>query len=83
MQHYCIYICIMKYSKTTLKLDNAGMIASTLCAIHCALVPFAVTTLPLWGLEFLSDPLTEIIMLGIALILGFSSLSVSYFKNLL
>lgn len=35
--------------------DRVGAIASFLCAIHCALLPFVLAALPLIGLEFLAD----------------------------
>ncbi|WEN13409.1 MerC domain-containing protein [Rhodanobacter sp. AS-Z3] len=35
--------------------DRVGAIASFLCAIHCALLPFVLALLPLVGLEFLAD----------------------------
>lgn len=34
--------------------DRLGATASFLCAIHCALLPFVLTVLPLLGLEFLA-----------------------------
>lgn len=56
------------------------MTASTICAIHCAVVPVLITTLPLIGLGFLANPWVEWGMIGLALILGISSIAVSYFK---
>lgn len=35
--------------------DRLGATASFLCAIHCALLPFVLTVLPLLGLAFLAD----------------------------
>lgn len=35
--------------------DRIGAVASFLCAIHCALLPFVLAVLPLVGLEFLAD----------------------------
>lgn len=35
--------------------DRIGAIASFLCAIHCALLPFVLALLPVIGLEFLAD----------------------------
>ena len=53
MQPNCVmYICGMRKGKYTSKLDNAGMTASILCAIHCAIVPLLITVLPLAGLSF-------------------------------
>jgi hypothetical protein len=35
--------------------DRVGAMASFLCAIHCALLPFVLALLPLLGLDFLAD----------------------------
>jgi hypothetical protein len=35
--------------------DRVGAVASFLCAIHCALLPFVLVLLPFVGLEFLAD----------------------------
>jgi hypothetical protein len=82
MHHSCIcdYICIMEFTKLTAKLDNLGMTASTLCAIHCALVPIFITVLPLIGLGFLANPWFEWGMIILAFIIGVSSISSSYFR---
>lgn len=87
MQCSCFYICrssipcYMPISKTTQHLDRLGMTASTLCAIHCALVPVFLTALPLLGLEFLANEWVEIAMIVVSAILGTLSLSLSYRKQ--
>ena len=35
--------------------DRVGAVASFLCAIHCALLPFMIAALPFLGMEFLAD----------------------------
>lgn len=65
-------------SLKTLNLDKIGITASSACAIHCALLPFVLTLLPLWGLEFLATPLLEITMICLSAIIGIWSLSKSY-----
>ncbi|MDB4999722.1 MAG: hypothetical protein JWR76_799 [Mucilaginibacter sp.] len=61
-----------------IKLDNIGMTASTLCAIHCAAVPVFFTSLPLLGLGFLANPWVEWTMILIAIIVGVSSIGTSF-----
>ena len=70
----------MRQPKHSSRLDRFGMTASTICAIHCAIVPVLITTLPLIGLGFLANPWVEWGMIILALILGTSSIGVSYFK---
>jgi len=67
--------------KLTSRLDNIGMTASTLCAIHCAVVPLIFTSLPLLGLGFLANPWFEWGMIILAFIIGVSSISLSYFRT--
>lgn len=71
----------MKTSFKSDKLDQFGMTASIACAIHCAALPFVITTLPLWGLSFLAHSWVELGMIGLSLIIGIWSLSTSYPKH--
>jgi len=63
-----------------INLDKLGITASTVCAIHCAALPFLLTLLPLWGLDFLANPMLEISMILISLVLGIWSLGKSFKK---
>lgn len=58
-----------------------GMTASVLCAVHCALVPLLVTSLPLLGLGFLANPWFEWGMITFAVFLGFYAIGLSYFRS--
>jgi hypothetical protein len=73
--------CSMAISKTTQNLDRLGFTASTLCAIHCALLPIFITALPLLGLEFLANEWVELSMIVVSALLGTLSLSLSYRKQ--
>lgn len=75
------YICTMGFPKLNTKLDSIGMTASALCAIHCAVVPLLLTTLPLVGLGFLANPMVEWTMIILALVLGVLSIFLSYFRT--
>ena len=50
--------------------DRVGAIASFLCAIHCALLPFVLALLPLIGMEFLADHRFERIFVLCACVLA-------------
>ncbi len=78
-----MYICNtnIMYRKIGSRLDSIGMTASTLCAIHCAVVPILLTLLPLVGLGFLANQLFEWGMIVLALLLGVSSIFLSYFRT--
>lgn len=81
--HYLIYlyICAMESETLTTKLDKVGMTASTFCAIHCAVVPFIISVLPLWGLSFLAEEWIEISMIVLSLAIGSWSLGLSWMKH--
>jgi len=68
----------MKTAMSRINLDRLGITASTLCAIHCAALPFVLTMLPLWGLEFLGNKATEVGMILLSLFLGVWSLGRAY-----
>jgi hypothetical protein len=63
------------------RLDQWGMTASIACAVHCAVLPFFISTLPLWGLNFLAHSWVEISMICLSLLIGIWSLSSSYPKH--
>ena len=82
MQFSCdsTYICRVERTKYTSKLDHAGMTASVLCAVHCAIVPLLITVLPLAGLGFLANPFVEWSMITFALFVGCYAIGSSYFR---
>jgi hypothetical protein len=47
-----------------------GVSAGLACAIHCALLPFVVSTLPLFGVDILENDFFEAGMILIALMIG-------------
>ncbi len=58
--------------------DRLGFSASTLCAIHCAAMPFLLSILPAIGLGFLAHSGFEIAMIAISITIGVVSLGSSY-----
>jgi hypothetical protein len=50
--------------------DALGITTSVLCAIHCALLPLAVATLPILGINIIHNPGFEYGMIGLALLIG-------------
>lgn len=61
--------------------DALGFSASTLCAIHCALVLVALTFLPMLGLNFFASHTFEWIMLGSSVLIAFISFLIGYYKH--
>lgn len=50
--------------------DRLGTIASTICAVHCAITGLAVSVLSVIGFATLQSPILEWGFLGLALIFG-------------
>ncbi|NMP33591.1 MerC domain-containing protein [Thalassotalea sp. M1531] len=51
-------------------LDRIGIAATSLCALHCILLPILLPALPLLGLSFLADHTWEHVFLIITAVLG-------------
>jgi hypothetical protein len=60
------------------RLDALGMTASTLCAVHCALMPLLVGALSLAGIAGLASEATEWAFLLVSLCLAGTSLSLGH-----
>jgi hypothetical protein len=59
-------------------LDSIGFSASFICAIHCATLPLLLTSISASKLGFLANPVFEIFMIILSVIIGVSSLLPSY-----
>ncbi|MBA6263853.1 MAG: MerC domain-containing protein [Colwellia sp.] len=51
-------------------LDRIGITATSLCALHCILLPILLPALPLLGLSFLADHAWEHVFLMMTAVLG-------------
>lgn len=77
-------VCIMiRYIKHNLaiKLDSVGFIASTLCAIHCAAMPFIFLFLTLYGLQFIANPVIEFIFISTSVLIGIFTFRHGFFNH--
>ncbi|TAF50003.1 MAG: MerC domain-containing protein [Sphingobacteriia bacterium] len=54
--------------------DALGISASVACAIHCAVLPLFLTSLPLFGVNIIENSVFEFSMIGLALVIGVYSL---------
>ncbi len=54
--------------------DAFGIAASAACAIHCALLPLFLTSLPLFGVNIIDNPVFEYCMIGLSFCIGLYSL---------
>lgn len=61
--------------------DALGIGTSILCAIHCALLPILMTTLPLFGVNIIHNVFFEWGMITLAFAIGSYSLFHGYIKH--
>jgi drug/metabolite transporter (DMT)-like permease len=64
-----------------LNLDLMGMVTSVACAIHCAILPLIITSLPVFGINIINNSLFEWMMIGIAFIVGCLALIHGYRRH--
>jgi hypothetical protein len=61
--------------------DSLGIATSLACAIHCALLPLLLSSLPLFGINIIHNIVFEWVMIGIAFLVGSYSLFHGYIKH--
>lgn len=61
--------------------DAMGVIVSIACAIHCALLPIFLTSLPLLGVNIIHNQLFEVVMIAIAFAIGAQALYHGFKKH--
>jgi hypothetical protein len=61
--------------------EALGIAASVACAIHCAVVPLFITSLPLFGVNIIHNVFLEVLLLGTAFVIGFTTLWHGYKKH--
>jgi len=61
--------------------DALGIGTSVLCAIHCALLPVLVTSLPVFGFNIVHNPVFEWGMIALAFVVGSYSLFHGYIRH--
>ena len=83
MQHCCKYTIFATMFNFIKKIDwdLMGIITSIACAIHCAILPVILTSLPLFGINVINNSSFEWMMIGIAFTVGCYALSHGYRKH--
>lgn len=61
--------------------DFMGMLTSIACAIHCAILPLVITTLPVFGVNIINNSAFEWMMIGTAFIVGGYALTHGYQRH--
>lgn len=83
MHHCCKYtiFAFMLHFIKRINWDLMGMITSVACAIHCAILPLILTSLPLFGINIINNSFFEWTMIGIAFVVGSYALSHGYRRH--
>jgi MerC mercury resistance protein len=66
---------------TKINWDALGIATSVACAIHCAILPVLITTLPFFGINILHNAFFEWGMITLACLIGSFSLLHGYRKH--
>jgi hypothetical protein len=66
---------------TKINWDIMGIATSAACAIHCALLPLLLTSLPLFGINIIHNIVFEWGMIALAFVVGSYSLFHGYIKH--
>ncbi len=61
--------------------DALGITTSIACAIHCALLPLFLTSLPLFGINIIHNQAFEYGMIALAFVVGIFALRHGYAKH--
>jgi hypothetical protein len=70
LQHCCsLYIFAVLMPKK-INWDALGITTSVLCAVHCALLPLLVASLPVLGINIIHNASFELGMIGLAFVIG-------------
>jgi uncharacterized membrane protein YoaK (UPF0700 family) len=61
--------------------DALGIGTSLVCAVHCALLPLVLTSLPLFGINIINNYFFEYFMIALAFVVGTYALMHGYRKH--
>jgi hypothetical protein len=67
--------------KLKINWDAMGIAMSVACAIHCAILPIVLTSLPILGVNIIHNDFFEWSMIGVAFIVGATALLHGYSKH--
>ncbi|MFY8128986.1 MAG: MerC domain-containing protein [Chitinophagaceae bacterium] len=61
--------------------DALGIATTVACAIHCAILPLAVSSLPIFGINIIDNTFFEYGMIALAFLIGFIALFHGFKKH--
>ena len=82
LQHNCINLTFEHlFMVKKINWDLLGVATSLACAIHCAILPLILSSLPLFGINILHNQFFEWVMIVVAFSVGIYSLVHGYIKH--
>ena len=81
LQQSCIILYLRSMSGLKINWDALGIGVSVACAIHCAVLPLLLVSLPLFGVNIIHNPSFEYFMIVLAFAIGSNALWHGYQKH--
>ena len=81
MQRSCIQHIFVFHMALKINWDAIGITTSLACAIHCAILPLLLTSLPLFGTNIIGNRSFEYLMIFLAFLIGCYALIHGYRKH--
>ncbi len=81
MQQCCFFVFLLSFMKMKVNWDAWGIGTSLACAIHCALLPLFLSSLPLFGINIIHNTFFEVGMIVLAFCIGAYALYHGYKKH--
>lgn len=78
LQQSCIFIHLQSFMGFKINWDALGIATSVACAIHCAVLPLLLTSLPIFGINIIENIPFEYFMIVLAAVIGANSLYHGY-----
>ena len=69
-----------QYEQSDSFFDRAGVWISSLCALHCLLLPILIPLIPLVASSFVAEVWFERTILSISILIGFWALFIGFYK---
>lgn len=81
MHNFGIFAALLITYMFRINYDALGITASLACAIHCAILPLMLTSLPVFGINIIHNYFFEYGMIGLAFVIGMYALYHGYKKH--
>lgn len=81
LQNYFNFVVLILNMSLRINWDFLGIATSLGCAIHCAILPLVLSSLPLFGINIIHNSVFEWGMIALAFVVGCISLVHGYLKH--